>query len=85
RNRLSPAHDALLRRWGYPWVFGAWFFHMTLTRRLSPEERAFFQPEAERHVAPVVREPRRVGAICLFTQPAPGEPFLLARRFPLRG
>ena len=32
--------DAMLVRWGYPYVFDTWFFHMTLTRRLSDAEKS---------------------------------------------
>jgi hypothetical protein len=84
RAELSAAQDAMLRHWGYPYVFGTWFFHMTLTRRLTAEERTFYQPAAEQHFARALSERRRVGGICLFTQD-PGQPFLLAQRFPLRG
>jgi hypothetical protein len=82
--KLSPAQEAMLLRWGYPYVFGTWFFHMTLTRRLNPGELAIFQPAAERHFARALLEPRCVTDICLFTE-APGQPFYLARRIPLRG
>ena len=85
RAGLSGAQETLLRRWGYPYVFGEWFFHMTLTRRFGVAERELYMPAAERHFARALLEPRRVGAICLFTQPAPREPFLLAERLPLRG
>lgn len=85
RAGLSQAQDTLLRRWGYPWVFGSWFFHMTLTRRLDMAERGLYRPAAERHLAHALAEPRRVTAICLFIQPAPGQPFLLTERLPLRG
>ena len=36
RASLTPRQDAMLVRWGYPYVFDTWFFHMTLTRRLTP-------------------------------------------------
>src|SRR4051794_28365812 len=58
--RLSPAHDAMLQRWGYPYVFNEWFFHMTLTRRLAPEEKALFMPAAEEWFAGALAMPRRV-------------------------
>ena len=38
-------------RWGYPYVFDTWFFHMTLTRRLSAEEKQAFLPAAEDYFA----------------------------------
>ncbi len=85
RAGLSPAQDTMLRRWGYPYVFGTWFFHMTLTRRLTAEEKARYRPAAERHFAPALAESRLVSDICLFTQAAPEYPFLLAARLPLRG
>lgn len=83
RSPLTPEQDAMLVRWGYPYVFGTWFFHMTLTRRLTPEERAIYKPAAEAHFADAVKHPRRVTDICLYTQPATGAPFTIAERLPL--
>ena len=71
-------------RWGYPYVFATWFFHMTLTRRLTAEERAIYQPAAASHFAAALAEPRRVVDLCLFTQ-AEGADFQLAERIPLTG
>jgi putative phosphonate metabolism protein len=85
RARLTPQQDAMLVRWGYPYVFETWFFHMTLTRRLSAEEKAFYQPAAERYFARAIATPRQVGDICLFVQPVAGEPFVIAERLKLRG
>ena len=85
RARLSAEQDAMLVRWGYPYVFGTWFFHMTLTRRLSEAERAHVLPAAESWFAPALTVERRVEDICLFTQAEPGEAFTLAERIPLRG
>lgn len=82
---LSPAQDAMLRDWGYPHVLSTWFFHMTLTRRLTPDEHATIRPLAEAHFASALAQPRRVDAVCLFTQAGPGTPFMLAERLPLRG
>jgi len=82
---LSPARAANLVRWGYPGVFDEWRFHMTLTRRLTDDERAVFLPAAQAHLAPALPHPRRAADICVFTQPAEGRPFMLAERLPLRG
>ena len=84
RNGLPAAQEAMLQRWGYPYVFGTWFFHLTLTRRLDVAEHAVYRPEAEAHFAPAIAVPRRVRDICLFVQDGEGA-FTLARRFPLRG
>jgi putative phosphonate metabolism protein len=85
RAKLSPEQEANLVRWGYPYVFGSWRFHVTLTRRLSPEEKAAVLPAAEAHLREALRHPRRVSSVCLFTQAAPGAPFLIAERLPFGG
>jgi putative phosphonate metabolism protein len=85
KSGLSPAQEKNLLRWGYPYVFDTWFFHMTLTRRLTEEEHAIYRPAAEAYFATALAEPHRVEDICLFTQREPGAPFILAQRLPLRG
>ncbi len=85
RSGLTPQQDAMLVRWGYPYLFDTWFFHMTLTRRLTPAEKAVYQPAAERHFADTALLPRRVRDICLFTQAQPNAPFVIAERLKLRG
>jgi putative phosphonate metabolism protein len=80
RAKLSPEGEANLVRWGYPHVFGAWRFHVTLTRRLTPGEKAAVLPAAEAHLRGALRRERRVSAICLFTQAAPDAPFVIAER-----
>jgi hypothetical protein len=75
----------MLVHWGYPYVFGTWFFHMTLTRRLSDAEKARVLPEAKAWFAPALAVDRRVEDICIFTQASPGAAFVLAERIPLLG
>ncbi len=84
-ERLPPAQRAHLDRWGYPYVFGEWRFHVTLTRRLTPEEKAVLLPAVEAFLVDAPARPRRVEAISLFVQPAPGAPFTIAERLALRG
>ncbi|MBS7789516.1 DUF1045 domain-containing protein [Roseococcus sp. SDR] len=83
KAKLTPAHEALLARWGYPYVMEEWQFHVTLTHRLPPEEAARIRPLAEAHFAGLVEQPREVGTVCIFTQAAPGQPFLIAERLAL--
>ena len=85
RGGLSKQEEMLLARWGYPAVFETWRFHMTLTRRLSDAERAGWREAAEAHLASALSVPRRVENVCVFTQSAPGAPFMLAHRTRLRG
>ncbi len=85
RVRLSAEQDAMLVRWGYPYVFGSWFFHMTLTRRLSAVEKAAILPAAESWFAAALAVTRRVEDICVFTQSVPGAGLILAERVRLGG
>jgi len=85
RAGLTPLQQSMLQRWGYPYVLETWFFHLTLTRRLTAAEKALYQPAAEHYFARAIATPRRVMDICLFIQPAPGEPFVIAERLKLRG
>jgi putative phosphonate metabolism protein len=85
RANLTARQDAMLVRWGYPYVFDTWFFHMTLTRRLNAEEKGLYQAASDAHLAYALTMPRRVTDICLFVQPAPGEAFVIEQRLTLRG
>ena len=82
---LNTQQEQMLLRWGYPYVFESWFFHMTLTRRLSEAEKAIYRPAAEAWFAEAVQVRRVVSDICLFTQAGSGAPFTIAERIPLRG
>lgn len=84
-ERLTERQRAHLQRWGYHYVFDDWWFHVTLSRRLSEAERAVVEPALAAHLGAAPALPRRVTELCLFTQAAPGQPFLIAERLPLRG
>jgi putative phosphonate metabolism protein len=85
RASLSAEQDAMLVRWGYPYVFGTWFFHMTLTRRLDATEKMQVKPLAEAFFAEAIAAPRRVAEMCVFTQAGPDADFVIAERLPLLG
>jgi putative phosphonate metabolism protein len=85
RHGLSPERDAMLMRWGYPDVFATWRFHMTLTRRLLPEEAAIYRPAAEAYFADACALDRVVSAISVYVEAEDGAPFTLAERLTLRG
>ena len=82
---LSAEEEAMLRRWGYPGAFATWRFHMTLSCRLADAEREHLAAAAQDWFKETLALPRRVTSLCLFTQAAPGAPFMLAERLPLRG
>lgn len=84
-DRMTDRQRAHLRRWGYHYVLEDWWFHVTLTRRLTDAERAVVLPALAAHLGDTPALPRRVTELCLFTQAAPGAPFLVAERLPLLG
>jgi putative phosphonate metabolism protein len=84
-TRMNEKQREFLNRWGYPYVFEEWFFHLTLSRRLSEEEKAIVLPAVQQAVGETAARPRIVRELCLFTQPERGAPFLVAERLPLTG
>jgi Protein of unknown function (DUF1045) len=80
---LSEAQDALLVRWGYPYVMEAFRFHLTLTQRLDLAEGARLAGELSSMVTPLCREAVHIDAIALFHQPARQGYFRLVRRYRL--
>ncbi len=83
RHGLTEAEETMLERWGYPYVFQLWRFHITLSRRLETAEMAHARPIAEAYFAAALARPRLVSSVAIFTQAARGAPFLLAERFAL--
>ncbi|MGE0714066.1 MAG: DUF1045 domain-containing protein [Alphaproteobacteria bacterium] len=85
RAKLTDRQDALLLRWGYPYVMEEFRFHLTLTGRLPPELRESVPAALTPLVAPFTDAPLRVEDLTLFVQPDADAPFVVARRFPLLG
>ena len=85
RAGLTPRQEAMLQRWGYPYVFEEWRFHVTLTRRLTAAEKAVVLPAVTDFLGAAPSRPRRVDHVTLFTQANPGEPFRIAERLALKG
>lgn len=83
---LTPRQDALLQRWGYPYVFDEFRFHMTLTEPVpDPAERESLRAWLADWLAPALSEPLTVAEVALYTQPDRARPFVLTRRFPFGG
>ncbi|WP_118132916.1 DUF1045 domain-containing protein [Oceanicella sp. SM1341] len=85
---LSATHEALLARWGYPYVMEEFRFHLTLSGHLGTADAAALRdalaPLLGPLTAPQRSTPEPVHELCLFGDPGDG-PFHLLRRFPLRG
>ncbi len=82
---LSGNQEQLLRRWGYPYVFNEWRFHMTLTGPVGRGEAAELLAWLRPHVERLNWTPLLVDGICLFEEVAPGAPFRVRRRYGFDG
>jgi putative phosphonate metabolism protein len=80
---LSSGQLKHLMRWGYPYVFDDFRFHMTLTTRLSEPGITRIATAAAVHFAPALAGPVPVRALTLFVEPEPGAPFEIHSRTPL--
>ncbi|MGK9233462.1 DUF1045 domain-containing protein [Inquilinus limosus] len=86
RSPLTPAQDRHLERWGYPYVFEEFRFHMTLTARLTDAaEHDRVRTVLAERTAPVCRDPLVIDAITVFEQDSRDAAFRITGRYPLRG
>jgi len=81
---LTARQEALLARFGYPYVLDQFRFHMTLTGPVEGPESAHLQPWLQRHFAVSLREPIQVRDLCLFVQDRPDADFSVFQRSPLK-
>jgi putative phosphonate metabolism protein len=79
---LSTRQEEYLARWGYPYVFDEYRFHMTLTSRLPDAERVRVAAHLSDFLAPALVQPTLL-TMALFVQDRPETPFRLVRRFRL--
>ena len=81
---LSHMQERHLQRWGYPYVFDTFTFHITLTGHLRHHEQLACYRALE--AASAVRPPTlSIDNVALFTQPAPNAPFTVARIYRFDG
>lgn len=85
RQNLTPRQEYLLGKWGYPYVFEEFRFHMTLTGRLELPEREQLQEMLLKYLQPILGHPLEFREITLFGDPGNGAPFRLLKRYPLTG
>ncbi|VVD72899.1 hypothetical protein PIN31009_00708 [Pandoraea iniqua] len=76
---LTTRQRELLARWGYPYVFDEFRFHVTLTDRVGTADATamtdWWRPRVQ------ALGPMRVDGLALFVQPTPEAPFVIAERF----
>lgn len=81
QSRLSDRQKEQLARFGYPYVFDDFSFHMTLTERLAKDDKDVLLPHLQRASQPLATEPCVVDAIAIYEEPEPGAPFFLTGRY----
>jgi putative phosphonate metabolism protein len=84
QSPLSATQRSLLQRWGYPYVFDEFRFHMTLTGPLDEPQRSQALGEIVRlHDERVSAGDVAIDAVTLFRQERRDAPFRIIRRAPL--
>lgn len=78
---LSERQEALLARYGYPYVLDEYRFHLTLTDRLAAEEAGPLREWLAEYFHPALACHTCVDGLCLFSQERPGVAFRLERRY----
>jgi len=82
---LSPRQQANLTRWGYPYVFEDFRFHLTLSGRLRPGEAEATLAVVSPLVAPLLDPRFDLDHICLVGDPGRNRGFRVLRRYALTG
>lgn len=83
---LTPAQEQNLVRWGYPYVFDEFRFHLTLTNSIADRGiRRKLAKGLAACTAPLRRAAHPVRELCIFHQTDAAADFRLAHRIPFRG
>jgi len=82
-DALSPAEFRNLYQWGYPYVFEAFRFHMTLTGRVGAQEAPRIRSAIEEFFGIMLEEPVVVDGLAVFVEPEAGAPFKVQSYHPL--
>lgn len=77
---LPPRQQALQQRWGYPWVFEAFRFHMTLSDKLADLRLSAWRESLAQWFGPV---DLTIDALTLMEQENRDSPFRVVERFEL--
>ena len=82
RAGLTHRQRSLLERWGYPYVFEEFRFHMTLTAPVDSIGERRARPVINELLGDALDKRLPVDGVALYHQPAPGTAFHLVERFP---
>jgi hypothetical protein len=84
KARLTARQEALLQRWGYPYVMEEFRFHLTLTGRLEPGAADQARATLAQHFADAIPSPWLVDSLCLMGEDTEGR-FHVLHRYTLAG
>lgn len=84
KSKLSDNQIALLDRWGYPYVFEEFFFHMSLTGRIATQPQQIAQLLAARFIE-LNQRSLAIDHLALLRQDRPAARFVAIRHLPLAG
>ena len=81
---LTPSQDENLIKWGYPYVFSEFRFHMTLTAKIQlSKEQAIIYDAIQKHFSKSLKKRIKIEYACLFHQTNRQAPFFLVDQFKL--
>lgn len=83
-ERLSESERSNLMRWGYPYVFGDFRFHMTLSGQVPVPRQAALRSVLEARFEAFIGRPLAISHLSLFVEPERGAAFSMKRIVPLR-
>jgi hypothetical protein len=80
---LSGQEKKNLEIWGYPYVFEQFRFHFPLTARIAEgREKEWIHAALIETFGPLLEGQLAIDALCLFVEPASGQPLRYLLRFP---
>ena len=80
---LSGEEKKNLEIWGHPYVFDQFRFHFTLTARMAEDRHMeLIHAALLETFGPMLEAPLLIDALCLFVEPASGQPMRCLHRFP---
>lgn len=81
---LTPRQDELMLRWGYPYIFEEFKFHLTLTGKIVERDAEITKNILAEHLSEILVKPLETVDICLYGERQNGR-FEIIQRFPLLG
>ncbi|MEO0341935.1 MAG: DUF1045 domain-containing protein [Pseudomonadota bacterium] len=79
KSKLTPTQDALLVKWGYPYVFDAFQFHLTLSGPLDSETQTRVKDAAESMLGDTLATAQPCNSISVCAERADGRFIRLSR------